>query len=225
VTTDETGKAKGRDTRTRILDAAEKLFAEQGLASTSLRQITREAGVNLAAVNYHFGSREQLIHEVFARLVGPVNRERLACLDERRAAAGDAPLPLATILECLAAPALRRGGDRLRMRLAARVLSEPGVYSPTDFHRLFEEIAERFLGELARTLPDLPPAEIAWRFHFFIGALLQALHGLAGVKGMPGPFSELYRVPVEEVLRRVVAFGIGGFLAPAVPGNTGEDGP
>ncbi len=210
------------DTRTRILDAAERLFAEHGFAGTSLRQITREAGVNLAAVNYHFGSRERLIHEVFARLVEPVNRERLACLAERRAAAGDAPLPVEAILECLAAPALRRGGDRLRMRLAARVLSEPGVYSPEDFHRLFAEIAERFLGELARTLPGLSPEEIAWRFHFFVGALLQALHGLAGVEGMPGPFSGLYRVPVDEVLRRLVTFGARGFLAPPADREAAE---
>ncbi len=225
MATNEAGRPEGQDTRTRILDAAERLFAEQGFAGTSLRQITREAGVNLAAVNYHFGSREQLIHEVFARLVGPVNRERLACLEERRAAAGEEPLPLEQILECLAGPALRRGGDRLRMRLAARVLSEPGVYSPEDFHRLFAEIAERFLGELARTLPDLPAAEIAWRFHFFVGALLQALHGLAGVEGMPGPFSGLYRVPVDEVLRRLVAFGARGFLAPPVPAGPGRNAP
>ncbi len=221
--TGPTGRTDPADTRTRILDAAERLFAEYGFAETSLRRITREAGVNLAAVNYHFGSRERLIHEVFARLVEPVNRERLACLDERRAAAGEAPLPLEQILECLAGPALRRGGDRLRMRLAARVLSEPGVYSPEDFHRLFAEIAERFLAELARTLPGLSPAEIAWRFHFFVGALLQALHGLAGVGGMPGPFSGLYRVPVEEVLARLVAFGARGFLAP--PAVAEEDPP
>ena len=83
--------ASNRDTKARILDAAEDLFAAQGFGATSLRAITGQAEVNLASVNYHFGSKEALIDEVIARRVQPINQRRLALLDERRAES-DEPL-------------------------------------------------------------------------------------------------------------------------------------
>ena len=71
----------GPETRGRILDAAEALFVDHGLEATSMRMITATAGVNLAAVNYHFGSKENLIQEVFRRRLGELNQRRLAALD------------------------------------------------------------------------------------------------------------------------------------------------
>lgn len=70
------------DTKARILDTAERLFAEQGYAETSMRCITSGAGVNLASVNYHFGSKEALLLEVIARRIGPVNEARMILLDK-----------------------------------------------------------------------------------------------------------------------------------------------
>jgi AcrR family transcriptional regulator len=69
-----------KDTKERILDAAERLFAAHGFAGTSLRAVTKEAGVNLAAVHYHFGTKEDLLRAVLSRIVIPVNRERLEML-------------------------------------------------------------------------------------------------------------------------------------------------
>ncbi len=77
--------SESRGTKTRILDTAEQLFAEKGYAATSIRNITTEAGVNLASVNYHFGSKETLLHQVFARRIGPVNEVRIRLLDEAEA--------------------------------------------------------------------------------------------------------------------------------------------
>src|SRR2546426_11915868 len=82
------------ETRTRILDAAEELFMLHGFEGTSMRQLTAKAGVNLAAVNYHFGSKDALIEAVFRRRLDPMNAARIAALDEleksARAAAPDA---------------------------------------------------------------------------------------------------------------------------------------
>src|SRR5512134_3507154 len=82
------------ETRTRILDAAEELFMLHGFEGTSMRHLTSRAGVNLAAVNYHFGSKHALIEAVFRRRLDPMNAARIAELDrlEKSAAAG-APAP------------------------------------------------------------------------------------------------------------------------------------
>src|SRR6202453_4257737 len=76
------------DTKQKLLDAAERLFSQQGYGAVSLRQIIAEAEVNLAAIHYHFGSKQELLDEVILRKAGPVNRERLARLDRLEAAPG-----------------------------------------------------------------------------------------------------------------------------------------
>jgi len=80
------------DTRERILDAAESLFVEHGFEATSMRMITGRAGVNLAAINYHFGSKEALIQDVFRRRLTWLNQERLRALERYEAEAKGAPL-------------------------------------------------------------------------------------------------------------------------------------
>ena len=99
----KTATSANRDTKIRILDAAESLFAEHGFAATSLRAITRHANVNLAAVHYHFGSKEGLVEAVFSRRLGPLNQERLELLDAVEARGGE----LEDVLRALIGPALR----------------------------------------------------------------------------------------------------------------------
>src|SRR5512141_280407 len=113
------------DTRARILDAAEMLFTEQGFEATTLRQITGVARANLAAVNYHFGSKDALIREVFSRRLTWLNQQRLQELDRLEAAAGGAPLKPSRILEAFFGVALKmaadtEGGGRTFMRLLGR---------------------------------------------------------------------------------------------------------
>src|ERR1051325_4733493 len=97
----------GETTQTRILDVAEKLFAEHGLDRVSIRDITKKARVNLAAINYHFGTKEDLIAAVFERRVAPVNQARLAALDKVEKAAGKKAPRLERILETFIRPALQ----------------------------------------------------------------------------------------------------------------------
>ena len=117
------------ETRDRILRAAEGLFMERGFADTSLRMITARAEVNLAAVNYHFGSKEALIREVFQRHLGPLNAARIAYLDRLEAQAQGQPLSPERIVEAIVTPVLQvsrdpvKGGARF-LRLLGRALSE-----------------------------------------------------------------------------------------------------
>jgi AcrR family transcriptional regulator len=100
------------DTRERILDVAERLFMENGYEGTSMRVITGAAEVNLAAVNYHFGSKEALLREVFRRRLAWLNHERLQALDRLEEQAAGAPLKPSQILEAFFGTLLRMGETR-----------------------------------------------------------------------------------------------------------------
>ena len=109
-------------TRSRILDAAEVLFMEHGFDGTSMRMITGSAGVNLAAVNYHFGTKELLIQEVFRRRLTDLNNARVAVLDRMEAEAGGAPLKPSRIVDAFFGTALRMdASDAPRMSQAPMV--------------------------------------------------------------------------------------------------------
>src|SRR5262249_48968052 len=101
-------------TRVALLDAAERLFSEYGIEGTSVRDIIKAAGANLGAINYHFGTKDRLALEVFARRLGPLNRKRVALLDALEAAAGTRPLKLEQILDALIRPVLENEGHDLK---------------------------------------------------------------------------------------------------------------
>jgi len=162
------------ETRTRILDAAERLFAQHGYAATSLRAVTTEAGVNLAAVNYHFGSKESLLRETVHRVVGPVNAERLRRLDALEA--GGATPSLETVLDAFVAPDLAlldATGEqaRLHARLLGRILGDPGPEVQRMVAAEIGAVIERYFRALVAALPHLDPAEVWWRFRSTIGVL------------------------------------------------------
>src|SRR5206468_11715977 len=96
-----------RVTKARILDAAEALFMEHGFEATSLRAITAAASVNLAAVNYHFGSKEELFQAVLTRRLDPMNQERVDLLTRLESEATPHALPCEQILHAMFVPALR----------------------------------------------------------------------------------------------------------------------
>ena len=118
-------------TKDRILDAAERLFARDGFEATSLRAITAEARANLAAVNYHFQSKEALVQAVIGRRMGPVNQQRLSLLDAYEAEAGGDAVPLEKILDAFLRPVIEIAGGHAKefVPLVGRLYTEPGGFS------------------------------------------------------------------------------------------------
>lgn len=202
-------------TKERILDTAERLFSEHGYAATSLRSIIAEAEVNLAAVHYHFHSKEALLEAVILRRSMPANQERMALLDQCEQEAGDNPPPLEKVIEAFVAPTFRMarnpaGGGMVFMRLLGRLHAEGDVLSRILISQ-FHDVLERFGAALRRALPDLPPEELFWRLNFAIGALGQALRG--GSKNLE-VISDLPRASMEMALAELIAFLSAGFRAP-----------
>lgn len=209
------------DTRLRILDAAEGLFAEQGYAATSLRQITGRAGANLAAVNYHFGSKEDLAKAALARHLEPINGERL-----RRLAALPARAPVEAIVRAFVEPPLRaspaqrarqagRPAERL-CRLFGRISLEQPAFLRSFLAGQFREVADRFERALVATLPGHGAATIWWRLHFLVGAMAHTLQNSATLSHLTGKLCD--PDDKDALVEQLVAFATGGLRAPAVAG-------
>lgn len=211
------------DTKEKILEAAESLFAEDGFDGTSLRAITTEAGVNLAAVNYHFGTKEALLSAVLERRVGTINNERLRRLDAVEARAAGGPPELEGVVRALLIPPfliVAEWGESGRkfMRLVGRLHSETSEKIRDCFLAQFDEIVRRFAAALGRALPALTPHELGYRMHFIIGAMAHTMawsHNL----GM-GPQAALRPAEHTEVLDHLVAFVVAGVSAPTTPDRT-----
>lgn len=204
-------------TRDVILDVAERLFAAEGFAGTSLRKIMAEAGVNFAAVHYHFGSKEALIQELLNRRLVPLNRTRLRLLDELEAQAGEGPLDLKKVLEAFIAPALRLSQDRehggaVFMKLVGRFYHETGEYAQQLLRQQFGDVLRRFVTALQRAVPEVPLSEVSWRVQFLFGALSYTMVDRSLVawisEGQCDPTN------LDEAVAALVAFAAGGFTAP-----------
>ena len=210
-----------RGTKTRILDAAERLFAEQGFAGTSTRAITTAAGANLAAVNYHFGSKEPLIDAVCARRLEPINRERMEWLD-RLEAAGDPSLE--AILEAFLAPPIRISQDPVEgesllhvAQMIGHATSRPDSRIKDMLIHQFDTIVERFTAALAKQLPGLAPGQLLWRFLFMIGSMAHTMAISQAIKRFTQGLCDPH--DVEGLIREMVPFAAAGFRAP-VPSAT-----
>jgi AcrR family transcriptional regulator len=205
------------DTRSRILDAAEALFTEHGFETTTLRQITGAAEVNLAAVNYHFGSKEALIREVFRRRLTWLNQQRLKELDRLEAEAGGSPVKPSRILEVFFGVALRmaadtEGGGRTFMRLLGRTYTKPSEFVSGFLAEEYAAVIARFKTALIRALPNVPAEEILWRFHFMLGAMSYAISGTDALHIVAE--GALDEGDTEALYARLMSFMLGGLRAP-----------
>jgi AcrR family transcriptional regulator len=201
-------------TKAAILVAAERLFALHGFQSVSVRDITAAAAVNLASVNYHFGSKDALLFEIFRRRTAELNRERARMLHEAADRYGGKP-PVREILTALCAPPLRWSSPdherRIAVQFIIRARSE-GTEAMREVLSTDVSHLRRFADALIAALPDRPREEIYWRLHFALGML----HN--------NRFAEFDRLHVlsegitresdtEVLLQRMVDFAEAGFLA------------
>jgi len=215
----------GKVTREKILQAAEELFAEKGFAETSIRAITSRAGVNLAALNYHFGSKDALIDAVFERRIGPLNRERIRLLDQVEAKVGEGGCSLEEILEAFLGPAIRLAtdpdsGGKQFMRLMGRAHAEEGDFFRKVIAKQFEEVFHRFNTGFQRKLPNLPLAELYWRIHFVVGAMAFTMSHKLSLRYLESfqrqgetAWTGLKEEEAGGVLSRLVCFAAAGLRA------------
>ena len=186
------------ETVERILDAAEQLFAEKGFAETSLRLITSKAGVNLAAVNYHFGSKKALIQAVFTALT-----DKKDTLEE--------------LLEILVEQALAvkpRSGDDLSifMRLLGLSFSQSQGHLRRYLEDMYGKVFRRYMLKVHDAAPAIPPIELFWRVHFMLGA---AAFSMSGIKALRAISENDFgvRTSIEQVMRMMVPFLAAGMRA------------
>jgi AcrR family transcriptional regulator len=201
-------------TKAQVLCAAERLFALQGFQNVSVRDITAEAGVNLASVNYHFGSKDALLFEIFRRRTAELNRERARMLHEASDRHAGKP-PVREILRAFFEPPMRwstaESGRGISVQFIIRARSE-GTEAMREALRTDVSHLKRFADALIGARPDLPKEEVYWRLHFCLGmthnnrfAEFDRLHILSD-----GATRES---DTEALLKRMLDFAEAGFLA------------
>ena len=215
----------GAVTRQRLLEAAETLFSEQGFDRVTVRDVTDKAGANVAAVNYHFGSREGLVEKVIERHITPVNEERLARLDVLERKSGGRAVVLEEILDAFVRPfltQLRRSelSEKLTFKLMGRMLGDQAGRMPAAVEAQFDEVVHRFRKAFGRALPHLEEEELLWRTHFMAGGMIHAMaHAdllsrlTRGASGNPS---------MEQTLSRFIRFAAAG-LRHGIEAKAGEE--
>jgi AcrR family transcriptional regulator len=205
------------DTKSRILDAAETLFIDCGYEAMSLRQITSRAEVNLAAVNYHFGSKESLIHSMLSRRLDRLNEERVKLLDRFDQMLGER-LTCEHVLGAMFIPALRlsrdpRVGGKAFLRLLGRAYTDPSAFIRDFLNAHYASVAVRFFDAFQRALPHLPREELGWRLHFAIGALSGVLAG-ADTESLIAEFSQGKSMNDLQLIARLASLMVAALKAP-----------
>ncbi|HET6435027.1 MAG TPA: TetR family transcriptional regulator [Xanthomonadaceae bacterium] len=196
-------------TKDRILGAAEELFAQHGFAGTSLRQVTSRADVNIAAVNYHFGSKENLVNEVFRRRMDEMSARRLAAL---KVAVAERPGELEPILAAFVEPALAMAQDRhgggAFIRVIARAYAEKNDGLRKFLSDQYGHVLRDFARAIAACLPQLSKEELYWRLDFLAGALTYAMADFGLIKRPAGSSEAAHRA---RAARELIRFAAAGF--------------
>ena len=211
--------ATSADTKTRILDAGERLFVEHGFEATSLRSLTAAAGVNLAAVHYHFGSKEELFQAVLTRRLDPMNQERIELLEKVEREAAGKGLSCEKILFAMLIPALKLARDEKRggkdfLRLVGRAYADPAPFIRHFLSAQYAEMIGRYKEAFSKALPHLSRQELTWRLHFVMGALSYTLAGTDALKLFAEATSTTNND--ELLLQRLAPFLVAGLKAPAL---------
>ncbi|MBL1377049.1 TetR/AcrR family transcriptional regulator [Zobellella iuensis] len=200
-----------KDTKQKILDAAEVLFAEQGFSETSLRLITSAADVNLASVNYHFGSKKDLIKAVMDRYLAifmPSTDEALTRL------LAEPEITLHQVFDCFVAPLMtltriKRRGPEIFLQLLGR-----GYIDNQGFLRWFivnhyGEVLEHFTQAIRKAAPELSSADVFWRLHFTLGTVVFTMASSEALRDIARTdFNE--EIDVEGLVRKVIPYLASG---------------
>ena len=198
-------------TKERILGAAESLFAQRGFDGASLRQLTSAAGVNLAAVNYHFGSKEKLVEQIFRRRLDALNNSRLEAL---ALVAGNENTTIEDVLAAFIRPALDLSHDEsgsLFMRVLARAFAEHDDTLRQFLSENYGHVMRQFTAEFARLLPQLSKQELYWRIDLVSGALTHAMSGFGMIQRKSEVSETVHR---EQTAQHLIRFAVAGMSHP-----------
>ena len=204
------------DTKDKILQVAEQLFAENGFKATSLRMITKAAEVNIASVNYHFGSKDDLIIELIRQGIRPLNQDRYRLLEEfeQQALSNGERLCIEEVLEAFYRPAFTyfiHESKRNFLRVLGRCLYEDGAYMDEIMEKDWQPLCERFQKGFCQALGLEPENFPQWRFHFALGAMIQTFN--------PVTLGMIQEVEPEKLLSELIAFSAAGMQSEAKQGK------
>jgi len=200
-------------TKDKILNAAERLFAEQGFAETSLRIITAKADVNLASVNYHFGSKKILIQAVFERFMDRITNDinhEMDQLNDR-----EQPIDVSDVLQTLRQPIknldkLRPDGAGVFMNLLGRSYAETQGHIRRFAMEKYAHVFNRFVGFLQKSSPQCEPSEMFWRLHFMLGSFIFSLAGHKALQEIAeSDFQQ--NVSIERIIDKLIQFMSAAF--------------
>lgn len=205
------------ETKLKILNTAETLFAENGVANTSLRNITQAASVNLAAVNYHFGSKDELVSQVFLRRLEPMNDKRLKRLE--LLLAGTKEPELKAVLRAFIEPPLEMSrasaGDQgaVFIKLIGRTYTEPSEKIHELIRSTHKAVIDAYKPVFHVCLPELPSDVLHWRLHFMVGVLAYAMAGSDTMRLISsGQVNET--VDITELSEQLISFVSSGLSGP-----------
>lgn len=212
----------------KLLDAAEQLFAEKGFETVSVRDITQLAKTNVAAVNYHFGSREGLLTLVMMRYMTPVNEERVVRLDALEKKWSGKPIPLEEIIDAMVRPLVSQVRkseltEKLFYKLMGRTFAHQSDGLPEFIEEQLRQVMQRFTRAFAKTLPSVASDDLIWQIHFMVGGMIHMLTQqdilnrlTNGASGNPA---------METTLTRFVRFAASGMRDGMVAEVPLEKGP
>jgi len=199
--------------RQRLIDAGERLFAEHGLG-VGIRTIAAAADVSLAALNYHFGDKENLLAEIFAERARPIAAERMRLLAEIQAS-GTATLE--GVIEAFLRPAFgawseAQSGGKVFAKLRARLATESEAFKLRIRASAFDESSRRYIAALQALLPELSPEDLGWRFHFLLGAMIYTMADSGRIQSLTD--GQCDAEDVQAVMLNIVPFLAAGFRSP-----------
>ena len=201
-------------TRQRILGAAGKVFAQGGYRAMTLRQVTHEAKVNLAAVNYHFGSKLNLMRALLRDRFEPINQQRHHLLDQQIEAHSPNPVPLPIIYDTLFRPLFTGIGsasdkDTNLIKIIGRAITEPAEFMRGLHKEFFADLSKRFMNEIRRSCPELSPEQIQYRFFLSVSAMIGTV--IEQVRLETVSDGKLDGNNLDIILKELTTFVVAGF--------------
>ena len=203
-----------KDTKEKILDAAEFLFSKHGIGATSIRAIIAKAKVNIAAIHYHFGCKQEVVNAVFFRRINPVNEIRMSMLDEIEAESPDNEISVKELVTAFLLPVITQFSSAKKFKiikgLFARMHSEPDEVG--HLNNIFDDVFKRFFSLFCKVLPHHPRQELMSRFTFMIGVMGIAFLNEHIVHKKNYEIS--LNLTTEEKGKFIIQFVTAGFEAP-----------